>query len=299
MDDHHPAGIYYPGQPTFFYSVPSPYGIPLRSLYSRNVPNLLFAGRNISVTHAALSSTRVMATCSLIGQAVGTAAAQCIRTQVDPRVLSSGAALRVLQNTLMDDDAWLPGITRRIGERLQTATITGGEHLEALTDGIDRDRESENHAWSGAVGSAIEYRWENAVHVAGMRFVFDSNLNHEKRMPSSYPQSGSRSRVPSSLVKRFRIEAQDAAGAWSTVYREQNNYQRLVTVPFSTKTHALRFVPEETWGADVVRVFAAEPLAAYVAKQPIVTRGAHFADIRASIPDADLADPVHATESLR
>ena len=51
MDDHHPAGLLYPGKPTLFHPAPSPYGIPYRSLYSRNVANLLFAGRNISVTH--------------------------------------------------------------------------------------------------------------------------------------------------------------------------------------------------------------------------------------------------------
>ena len=42
-------------------------------------PNLMMAGRNISATHAAFTSTRVMATCAAIGQAVGTAAAQCVR----------------------------------------------------------------------------------------------------------------------------------------------------------------------------------------------------------------------------
>jgi hypothetical protein len=66
MDDHHPAGILYPGEPTIFHAAPSPYGIPYRSLFSRNIDNLLFAGRNISVTHAALSSTRVMATCASV-----------------------------------------------------------------------------------------------------------------------------------------------------------------------------------------------------------------------------------------
>ncbi len=88
MDDHHPAGLYYPGHPTIFHPAPSPYGIPYRSLYSRNIENLLFAGRNISVTHAALSSTRVMATCAIIGQAAGTAAALCTEHNCAPRSLS-------------------------------------------------------------------------------------------------------------------------------------------------------------------------------------------------------------------
>ena len=72
MDDHHPAGIRatrlgFPA--TIFHHAPSPYGIPYRALYSRNIDNLLFAGRNASCTHAAMSSTRVMAHGCTMGQA--------------------------------------------------------------------------------------------------------------------------------------------------------------------------------------------------------------------------------------
>ena len=49
--------------------------IPFRSLYSPDVDNLLFAGRNISATHVAFGATRVMATCAVQGEAIGTAAA--------------------------------------------------------------------------------------------------------------------------------------------------------------------------------------------------------------------------------
>ncbi|MCA1808657.1 MAG: FAD-dependent oxidoreductase, partial [Lentisphaerae bacterium] len=74
MDDHFPEGFYKKEAGTTFHPAPSPYGIPYRSLYSRNIENLFMAGRNISATHSALSSTRVMATCATLGQAVGTAA---------------------------------------------------------------------------------------------------------------------------------------------------------------------------------------------------------------------------------
>ncbi len=53
MDDHHPAGLYYTGRATVFHHTPSPFGIPYRSMYSKNIDNLFFAGRNISTTHMA------------------------------------------------------------------------------------------------------------------------------------------------------------------------------------------------------------------------------------------------------
>ena len=43
MDDHHPAGFKHPGDPTVFHHAPSPFGIPYRSLYSKNIGNLFFA----------------------------------------------------------------------------------------------------------------------------------------------------------------------------------------------------------------------------------------------------------------
>lgn len=61
MDDHFSAGMFAPKQ-TIFNPCPKVYGIPYRALYSRNVENLMFAGRDISATHMALSSTRVQGT---------------------------------------------------------------------------------------------------------------------------------------------------------------------------------------------------------------------------------------------
>ncbi len=72
IDDHHPGGFRHDGPPNTNIIPERPYGIPARCLYSRNVENLLFAGRNISASHTALSSCRVMATCGTLGQAAGT-----------------------------------------------------------------------------------------------------------------------------------------------------------------------------------------------------------------------------------
>ena len=62
-----------------------PYPVPYRCFYSRNVDNLFMAGRNISVTHVALGTVRVMRTLGMVGEVVGMAAAVCQRHDVDPR----------------------------------------------------------------------------------------------------------------------------------------------------------------------------------------------------------------------
>jgi hypothetical protein len=62
-----------------------PFPIPYRCFYSRNVANLMMAGRDISVTHEALGTTRVMGTNGMMGEAVGRAASLCKKHNADPR----------------------------------------------------------------------------------------------------------------------------------------------------------------------------------------------------------------------
>ena len=62
-----------------------PYPIPYRCLYSRNIDNLFMAGRNISVTHVALGTVRVMRTTGMMGEVVGMAASICKKHNVTPR----------------------------------------------------------------------------------------------------------------------------------------------------------------------------------------------------------------------
>ena len=61
------------------------YPIPYRCLYSRNVANLFMAGRNISVTHVALGTVRVMRTTGMMGEVVGMAARVCKDRWCRPR----------------------------------------------------------------------------------------------------------------------------------------------------------------------------------------------------------------------
>ncbi len=62
-----------------------PYYFPYRGLYSRNIDNLFMAGRQASVSHIALASTRVKKTTGMMGEVVGAAAAICKKYNCSPR----------------------------------------------------------------------------------------------------------------------------------------------------------------------------------------------------------------------
>ena len=83
--------LHYPGQAYDFrlgdwkWIEVEPYGIPFRCLYSRNVENLMMAGKHISVSHVAGSSTKTMLNGGQHGVAVGTAAYLCKKYNKSPR----------------------------------------------------------------------------------------------------------------------------------------------------------------------------------------------------------------------
>jgi hypothetical protein len=264
MDDHHPGGLRYPGQPTIFHPAPSPFGIPYRCLYSRNVRNLFFAGRNVSVTHAALSSTRVMATCAILGQAVGTAAALAARSGILPRSLGE-TRIPELQQALTADDCYLPWHTRKLPDLAKRSRLTASNgNPEPLRNGIDRPVGEQDNGWTDALGRAwVEYDFGTPVEMRRHRFVFDSDLNRNGRRDSCRRNIGCthylhpEARVmPATLVRAFRLEARDNHGAWRVLNRVDDNHQRLVRLDTNACATAVRFVPEATWGARQAHLFA-------------------------------------------
>ena len=88
------------------------YSIPYRCLYSKDIANLMMAGRDISATQIALGTTRLMATCAVIGQAVGTAAHLCTKHRLAPRELHP-ARIKELQQLLLKQDCYIPRLANQ------------------------------------------------------------------------------------------------------------------------------------------------------------------------------------------
>ena len=60
--------------------------LPYRMLYSKNIENLYFAGRNVSASPCSFWNDRVMATCAILGEAAGTAAAMASELHCSPEI---------------------------------------------------------------------------------------------------------------------------------------------------------------------------------------------------------------------
>ena len=268
MDDHHPGGFRSLEKPTIFHPAPSPFGIPYRSLYSKNIDNLMFAGRNISVTHTAMSATRVMATCATIGQAAGTAAAIAIEEQTSPRGVYE-QHIRRLQEDLMDDDCYLPFHRRTLPVLTLKATYQSSSDapdVENLRNGYDRPIGGQDNGWTGKPGTTVTASFSTTETIRRVRLIFDSDLNrstlpadvadNDRPMKSSYFRKAEAIYLPKTMIKDFRLEALDEQGQWQTIQDVKGNYQRRVILPLNLRTKAIRLVPLATWGAEDCHIFS-------------------------------------------
>ena len=270
LDDHNPNGFFNRGPAGYDYPIKQGYGIPYDCLYSVNVPNLMFAGRDISTSHMAFSATRVMATCALIGQAVGTAADMIIDKGTTPAGLRKDY-IKELQDVLEDDDCMLPYRWRKIYP-LTSSAKTLAEN-EPMRNGIDREWDGKDNGVYAAVGEKhLTYTWDKPISTSGVRFIFDSDLKVRGKRMRKLEETTERIPMPSEMVRDFRVEVRvpatnrkaqkeyaknPEAGEWKTVATVKNNYRRLVKLDFeAVNTDAVRIVVDKTWGAPKAHIFA-------------------------------------------
>ncbi len=257
MDDHHPAGFdacKLGKKATIFHPAPAPYGIPYRALYSKNVDNLFFAGRNISCTHAAMSSTRVMGTCAVLGQAVGTAAALAASTGLSPREVGQ-SKIKELQKWLLEDDCFLPGLKRDYGALTRNAALTASSgNPEPVRDGITRQIKDDPHAWSAAPGGWVAYAFKKRSRVREAELILDTGM--ERQIGMIFEEMGKQNNfIPPAIPKAFRLEGRTGE-EWIPLARITDNRQRQVRIPVNRDLDGLRFTLEETRGAPESRVYA-------------------------------------------
>ena len=107
IDVHVPEGVFSKERPNLHVPLARPYTIPLRCLYSKQISNLMFAGRDASYTHVGLGSPRVMATCAVTGQAAGVAAALALNKQKTPKRIQS-EDIKDVQQHLLKQGAYIP-----------------------------------------------------------------------------------------------------------------------------------------------------------------------------------------------
>jgi hypothetical protein len=272
LDIHVPEGIDAVGEkPNIAPKLPHLYSIPLRSLYSRNIANLFFAGRNMSATHVAFGSTRVMATCSVMGQGIGTAAAYGAASDNNSLLcddLTQEPHIGLIQRQLKRDDIFLIGHTNDDpDDKARTATVTASSEVEgweaaSILDGTSRFlkptwgswSDDEGHGWHSAeLPASVELSFEQPVEVNEVHLVFDTGMQRFLTLTASDYYNNYMIRGPQpETVKSYRLLAGD-----EVIAEVDNNWQRKRVHKLETPVSAdkIRLEVTATNGAEEARVF--------------------------------------------
>ncbi len=270
MDDHTPGGIKTLNpmdEGTIWHEVKDIYTIPYECIYSRNVDNLYIGGRCFSASHMALSSARVMATGGILGQAAGTAVAIAHREKIMPRDVVKH--IEELQQTLIQNDCYLPGISTKDEKELitnQPCQVSASSHTEKgapsqINSDYARRVGEEEHGWISkdipSTGAVLEAKFEKPVDVSEIVLRFDPNFSRVIFPTQSLRVKGKQEKtLPSVLVKDYEIIF-EKEGKVQQKIEVSDNFQRVNKHKLSDKISCdtAKLVVKSTYGDTSARVF--------------------------------------------
>jgi len=265
FDDHPPGGFDAWDEPPFRSKpIDEPYNIAFEALYSSNVPNLMMAGRNISNSHVAFTSSRVMATCASIGQAVGTAAAMCAEHDLTPRALRRTRMVELQQRLLRDDQTIRGVVNEDPADHARRARVTSNISAPGapaqVIDGHVRDVPGEwKHRWGALLEgreAALTLEWDEEIELSEVQLTFDTGFHRELTLSAQDGRSAKMHRCPQPETVREYVLAAVVDGEEQVLAAVDGNYQRLVRHHFDPiRTRRLTLKVQATNGSKEARVF--------------------------------------------
>lgn len=185
-----------------------------------------------------------MATCAILGQALGTAVAMA----VDSKTNIESIDIVSLQQKLMADDCYIPFRERNVPELSKKAVCSH----DIIRNGKDR---GDANCLKLNSGEVAQYHFEEDEHISQIRLVFDSNLNRAyQNMPCSYPIEEKKFKLPDTLIKEYIIEGCDKNGNLQRI-SVKDNHQRFVMHDVDWCVSTVRFIPVSTHGCSEFRIF--------------------------------------------
>lgn len=268
LDDHPYTGMNDTSiRPSRQIALKGPYSIPLRTLYSNSFDNLVMAGRNISVTHVALSSTRIMATCAALGQAIGTAVAYAVNNKISVSgIVANKNRLADFQQLLLRQDQPILGVKNNDHKDLarqadvQTSSETETGKAANVIDGVNRDiQDGSTHQWRADLSNGEQYiqlDWKKAVSIKTLELTFDTGLNRHLRLSARHAVIKNQVRgAQPETVSDYRIEFYKANKLIKKIEFEDNFLRKVCHEFEPVLANRVRIVAVKTHGDKYARVF--------------------------------------------
>ena len=258
LDSHRPEGFY-----AFIHNRPQNedkavlfdgiYTIPYRSIYARDVENLYIGGRILSASHRAFSSSRVMATCAVEGEACGVAAALAVQTDVLPRAVD----VAWLQQELLKNGCYIPGVRNTDENDLARHATTvassyePGAPAENVINGIARPEGENSNLWRAGADDKqpwIILQFDTPCAVKTLLLTFGADWTEEIMISlSHWHHVRQNPGVPATLVRDFTVEYL-LGGTVLRQERVRDNHQRRYILHPKVQCDAIRITVESMHG---------------------------------------------------
>ena len=259
VDDHYSGGFFFDGATAQHrdrkegHYMGVPFSIPFRCLYSKNVDNLLMAGRNMSASHLGMSNTRVMLTCAIMGHAAGTGAAFCVHEETTPRGVYQNH-LAALQQQLLKEGATIFELQaddpRDLARKAKVTASSWRTHIsgekmlpENVINGFARAVGERMKETTNAWGPDPDVAGPHWVQLAWPEAVTFNMLHITLQTVDTVP-------------RRFVLEAR-CDGEWREIVEiDRNRHRRHVLgLTESVTADAIRFVEDELAPVCEIRVY--------------------------------------------
>lgn len=241
MDDHPKEGFDAPNRaPCRQIQGADYYNISLGCLISKDFENMMMAGRNISCSHVAFTSTRVMATCAAVGQAAGTCAAMSSRRGISPSLLWKDKKLVTeLQQTLLRANQAIVGVKNTDPAdlakkaKISASSSALGTTPESVANGFAIEFKGERkNRWIAELSQKPQLllEWPETVEISSLELVLDSGYR-ELTMSKSQAYLNRMHWGPQpEILRDFSVFGTGADGRETLLAKIEGNWKKVLKI---------------------------------------------------------------------
>lgn len=207
-----------------------------------------------------------MATCALMGQAVGVAVTTAKKYTCSLHGIEEYA--EEIQQILRNQDCYLLNVKRTVSNTILTSKNNlSATEKEIFFNGVERALTDNETSAKFPVGKTIEFSFEKTF-VKQIRLLFDSDIARTCQISKDvkmYPQRAhvplvyEKAIIPPRLTKAYTVEIK-INGEYKLLKDEKENISRLALLPVGEEISGIRFTGKESYGENFIALFSIDVL---------------------------------------
>ena len=253
-------------KPALFTEKIDYYNIPFGSLVAKEFSNLMMAGRTMSCSHLAFTSTRIMNTCATSGQIAGTAAALCTKDGIAPKdILYSKDKFADFQQKVLKDGVIIANVknTDKLDlaryAKITATSCSAKTKPENVVSGMFYDHKGKyENRWIAPIADkpVLTLEWNEPKEIS--KIILNLDTGNRMLTVTRQPNFFKRLHLGAQpeCLKNYRITATLADGTKKEIAKIKGNYQKRIEHDFEKiLVKSIDIECQETNGSEVASIF--------------------------------------------